>query len=173
MSFWNWLKSLFSSEEPVKKIELPPEATEPLWLTIARAEVGEKEIRGGENPRIIEYHSKTTGKFKEDEIPWCSSFVCWCLWKANYRHTANALAVSYRTYGKSIASIFDAAPGDVVVRSRGKDARGNTLHHVHFLEATPKKSATKYSAIGGNQSDAVTIQLASVDGILSIRRPVR
>jgi hypothetical protein len=34
---------------------------------IARREIGQKEVRGGENPRILEYHATTTLGAREDE----------------------------------------------------------------------------------------------------------
>lgn len=163
MTFWQkvvaWLESLFAPQKTLnEKI-----------LETAMAELGQKEVRGGENPRIIEYHAATTGKFDEDEVAWCSSFVCWVLQQCGVTQTRNALAMSYKTWGVPVAGLSNALPGDVIVRSRGKDSKGNTLHHVHFL-AEKHLGGSTYKAVGGNQSDAVTINESSVSGILTIRR---
>jgi len=85
------------------------------WLTIAKKERGVKEVVGmNDNPRIIEYHSVTTLRGTEDEIPWCSSFVCWCLQQAGYKHTKSAAAKSYLDYGLPC----DMAIGSIAVLTR-------------------------------------------------------
>ena len=48
----------------------------PTWLEHAMKDAGITEVRGGENPRIIEMHTYCTLKAKEDEIAWCSAAVC-------------------------------------------------------------------------------------------------
>ena len=68
----------------------------PKWLEIALKEVGVSEIKGGENKRILEYHASTTLKAKEDEIPWCSSFVNWCMVQAlNWTSREKVVSVLY------------------------------------------------------------------------------
>ena len=58
---------------------------------VSIAEIGQKEIKGAEhNSRIIEYHA-TTGGFKNDETPWCASYVNWVI-KESY--TVSALQPS-------------------------------------------------------------------------------
>ena len=52
----------------------------PLWYNIALKERGVIELPGPRhNPRILEYHRASNGNFDSDEIPWCASFVNWCL----------------------------------------------------------------------------------------------
>lgn len=163
MSFWEkivaWLQSLGAKKKTLNE----------QILEVATKEIGQKEKRGGENPRIIEYHAATTGKFDEDEVHWCASFVCWVLQVLGIAQTRSALAASYKKWGLAVLKIQDALPGDVIVRSRGKDSKGNTLHHVHFL-AEKYKGGSTYKGLGGNQSDAVNIGDYSVSGILAIRR---
>ena len=57
------------------------------WMAIAWAEIGQAEIKtaGKHNPRIIEYHASTFGKYKNDEEAWCSSFVNWVIRKAGIK----------------------------------------------------------------------------------------
>ena len=63
---------------------------EPLWLEIAEREM-ETGVEEGpqeeDNPRILEYHSTTTLHADEDSVPWCSSFVNWCMTEAGYQGT--------------------------------------------------------------------------------------
>jgi uncharacterized protein (TIGR02594 family) len=160
MGLCSWLGKLFDSvtEKPNDRI-----------LTTAYAELGQKEIRGGENPRIIEYHAATTGKFDEDEVPWCASFVCWVLKQCGYNHTRSALAASYKVWGTKVPTLREALPGDVIVWRRGTDSNGKPLHHVHFL-AEKYTGGLYYKAVGGNQGDAVTVANYVISKIMEIRR---
>ncbi len=158
-SFWKWLKSLFSWGS--EKTETPNEKI----LRIAMGEIGVKEKTGGENPRIIEYHAHTSGKFDEDEVPWCSSFISWVMDQCDLDSTNNALAISYASWGNKVESLAEALPGDIIVRSR---SGGN---HVHIL-TEKHDGGTTYKALGGNQSDAVNIGVYPVSGIKAIRRAV-
>lgn len=130
----------------------------PAWLAIALVEYGTKEIRGGENKRILEYHSATTLKATEDEVPWCSSFVCWCLEQAGYASTKSAAAKSYVNYGGE----GDYSLGDIVVLSR---TGGN---HVGFCI---RRTLSSLQLLGGNQGDRVCITEYNASRIIACRRP--
>ncbi|WP_224984859.1 TIGR02594 family protein [Geomonas agri] len=66
------------------------------WMGIARKEIGQKEVAGHrDNPRILSYHATTTLKATDDETPWCSSFVNWCLKQAGVKGTDSAAATSW------------------------------------------------------------------------------
>lgn len=55
--------------------------TEPVWLTLARAQIGVREIVGPKHSPIImgwlqEVGAKALGvKVNDDETPWCGSFM--------------------------------------------------------------------------------------------------
>lgn len=144
-AIWAWLKSLFTSSKSIEVAK--PGAGDPPWLTWAKGELGQKEIRGGENPRILWYHTHATktGTFKEDEIPWCASFICSALRETGFPDTNNALAASYINYG---------VPCD-------KDANGaitifkwsDGSHHVSLRAVNPDFPGKTY--LGGNQKDSV------------------
>lgn len=70
------------------------------WLVIARREEGvlENTSNTEHNPRIIEYHS-TTGKFQNDETPWCSSFVNWVITQAGLKGTNSVLGLLLGSIG--------------------------------------------------------------------------
>lgn len=100
----NWFKKIFGKKkDQPKSIPSIPSATNTFapWLDIAKAELGVKEIPGKKhNERILEYHKATSLESTEDEVPWCSSFVSWCLEKAGVPSTRNAWARSYLAWGK-------------------------------------------------------------------------
>jgi len=169
MSFWFWLKNLFTKKviavKPVPKpnpVSIPDviETEKPLWLYLARKEIGQKEIRNGENPRIIEYHASTSLKASEDEVPWCASFVCWCLEQAGVVSTKSAWARHYLNWG---VKLDKPKYGCVVIFSRGV----NSGHVGFWID----EGATSVTVLGGNQADSVCISKYSKGNILGYRWP--
>lgn len=128
--------------------------TEPRWLTIARAEIGVKEIAGAaDNPRILEYHTTTTLRAREDEVPWCSSFVNWCLQQAGIVGTRSAAAASWEAWGAACGP----TPGAIVVIRHiagpdGQATGSGSGNHVGFWTGA---DLAHIKLLGGNQSDAV------------------
>lgn len=140
-------------------IELP----EPLYLTIARGELGVKEIYGnGSNPRIIEYHQTCSLKATSDAIPWCSAFLNFCITQSGLQGTNSAAAISWMQWGEAIP-LAQGEPGDVAVFAR---TGGN---HVGF-HLSHDDNAIRLLA--GNQSDEVNIATCSRARFLGLRRPV-
>ena len=130
----------------------------PAYLRIAAAELGVSEIYGDrDNPRIIAYHATTTLKAKDDEVPWCASFVNWCMAQVNVVGTKSAGAISFAKWGL----LGTGAVGDVYVMSR---PGGN---HVAFVVHMTK---THVWLLGGNQSNRVSITCVSRSKEKSIRR---
>lgn len=130
----------------------------PAYLRIAAAELGVAEIYGErDNPRIISYHATTTLKATDDEVPWCASFVNWCLAQVVVKGTNSAAAISYATWG----SLGTGAVGDVYVMSR---TGGN---HVAFVLHMTK---THVWLLGGNQGNKVSITCVTRAKEKSIRR---
>jgi len=128
----------------------------PKYLEIARNEIGQVEKRGGENPRIIEYHSTTTLKAREDEVAWCSSFVNWCITKAGLKGTNSAAAASWLSWGQRITTPTIGCITVIKQRTKGHDsATGSTsgFHVGFFLEI----KEGRIFLLGGNQSDSVKI----------------
>lgn len=126
----------------------------PTWLEIAEGEIGQAEVRGGENPRIIEYHDSCTLHAKEDEIPWCSSFVNWCFMRAGLVGTRSAAARSWLEWGEKITEPRVGCVCVIRARAAGEDvATGSaTGYHVGFWLA---ESDEHVLLLGGNQSDQV------------------
>ncbi len=154
---WAALVKELEMEEPI------PESVTP-WMDIAEQELGEEEIQGGENPRILEYLESTTlgsPGDTEDETPWCSAFVTWCLKKAGYKSTNSAWAMSYENYGEET----DPEYGAIVVFDWE-----NGGGHVGFVTKSTEQTVT---VLGGNQSDSVCEATFSRRYVSAFRWPVK
>lgn len=146
--------------------------SKPAWLEIAEAEIGTTEKRGGENPRIIEYHASTSLKAREDEIPWCASFVNWCLVKAGQKATGSAAAISFAAWGDRLTEPREGCITVIRQRKKGQDhATGSSSgNHVAFFKHI--KDGRIY-LLGGNQGDQVKVSsfgLGSYD-VIAYRWP--
>lgn len=132
----------------------------PKWVQIALAEQGQAEIAGGvHNPRIVAYHAVTGLKAKDDETPWCASFVGWCLAEAGLKSTSSAAARSYETWG---VRLEQPVLGAVVTFTR---AGGG---HVGFYMG---QRDGKWLILGGNQSNRVSIMPYDPNRMTAIRWP--
>ena len=128
---------------------------------IATGEIGQKEIIGaGNNPRVVEYHQSTTLKATSDDVPWCSSFVNWCVTQAGLRGTNSAAARSWLDWGQVVDLPIE---GDIVIFKRGNPPSG----HVAFFV---KSSGDLVYVLGGNQSDQVKISAYKRGDVLGYRR---
>lgn len=126
----------------------------------AMSQIGVKEIKGGKhNPKILEYHAETSLKATTDEVPWCSSFVSWCLEKVGIPSTRNAWARSYVGWGEEIT---EPAIGDIVIFKRGK-ASG----HVAFYFDTV---GDEIIVLGGNQNNEVNLSRYPKSKLIGFRR---
>lgn len=132
---------LYTVKEAVSPSPLPP------WIQIARRELGVKEVRGGENPRIIEYHKTTTLKATEDEVAWCSSFMNWVMMKCGMERSHSAAARSWLGYGTRLPGYRKYAI--CVIK------RGNNSWQGHVFLAMDRKNGM-IRGLGGNQSDSVS-----------------
>lgn len=125
----------------------------PAWITIAESQYGQKEIAGVEhNLAIISYHSSTSGDFKSDEIPWCSSFVNWVLKEAGIKGTDDALAKSWVNWGTPI-QLEEPVYGSIGVFR--KIIGGVGRYHVGFVVGRTFEG--KIVLLGGNQSNMVRL----------------
>ena len=134
----------------------------PRWFLIASAELGVREVRGGENDRIIEYHQATTLRATEDEVPWCSAFMCWVMGQAGVASTRSAMARSWLAWGRECRPVL----GAVVVLRRTDNPRNG---HVGLLVGQGRDG--RPWLLGGNQSDAVSIAPFRGEDVLGFRWP--
>ena len=140
--------------------KVPPLETdynESAWMTIAKGEIGVKEKpESSDHSRILEYHQATELGARNDETPWCSSFVCWCMQKAGLSHPYSAWAYDWKTWS-GIRKLDRPQYGCIVVF--GKSTGGKDGHVGFFVS----KNGDYIRTLGGNQSDAVNESQISVD----------
>lgn len=135
----------------------------PEWFSAAVGELGEREIPGSDhNPKIVEYHQTTTLKATDDETPWCSSFVNWCIKEAGIAGTNSAAARSWTSWGNKLSQ---PKKGCIVVFS---SSRGPHSGHVGFFERLQNDHIV---VLGGNQQNAVNYSSYPKARLLAYRWP--
>lgn len=129
------------------------------WMDAAIGQMGQSEMSPGNNPAIIAYHA-TTGGFKNDETAWCSSFANWCMIQADIKGTNNAMAFSWKTWGKGLDK---PAYGAIAVMD---------YSHVGFVAGINKDG--RFILLGGNQGKPGSVNLSpnSMGSVLRYRYPI-
>jgi len=128
----------------------------PRWYELAKEKIGQHEVKGGENAFILECHATTTLCAKEDEVPWCSAFVNWCVKRAGVLGTNSAAAISWLKWG---VALEEPREGCVVVlrqkiKGADKETGSSSGNHVAFFQ---KLEGGRIFLLGGNQSDSVKV----------------
>ena len=133
---------------------------EPPWLTLARAELGVREVPGsGNNPRVVDYFADAAHpEIKRDSVYWCAAFVGAMLKRAGIEPSGSLMARSYLNWG---IELKEPRVGCIVVFKRGAPPSG---HVAFYLGGSIK-------VLGGNQSDAVTIATYRRSSLLGFRWP--
>lgn len=133
----------------------------PKWLEVALRELGVTEISGdSHNKRILEYHATTSLQATDDETPWCSSFVNWCMTEAGLKGTDSAAARSWLDWG---TVLDEPKTGCLVVLSRGNNP--NSGHVGFFIELV--NNDKHVNLLGGNQRNMVMLDTFPVDKVLA------
>lgn len=130
---------------------------------LARRYVGIKERAGERHHPLIQWWFELSryGVGTSDETPWCSAFVNGITWELGLPRSQSAAARSWLNIGDPI-ELKDAVPGnDIVVLERGSGG------HVGFYVSHDDANVT---LLGGNQSNAVTVQPFPLGRILGVRR---
>lgn len=136
---------------------------DPPWVIAARTKLGQKEIPGSKNnPWIVSNWQRLGAKwFNDDETPWCGNFMAWALDAAGLPYPKEfPRAASFSTYGIACAAQVGAI---------GVKARKGGNHVFQIVGQTPDKMY--YKALGGNQSNAVTIMDIKKVDVDAIRWP--
>ena len=136
------------------------------WYELAKIEevTGVEEVRGSRhNPRILEYHATTSLQANDDETPWCSSFVNWCIVQCGLKGTNSALARSWATWQ---APLDAPREGCIVVLSRTANP---AFGHVAFYAG--ERPGSRVLLLGGNQGDQVAYSTYPKSRIISMRWP--
>jgi uncharacterized protein (TIGR02594 family) len=143
--------------------EVPSGAGAAPWYDLALAEVGVKEVAGaGNSAAILGYFddSQNAG-VNQDSVAWCAAFVGAMLTRAGYKPSGSLMARSYLSWGSPITT---PRTGCIVVMKRGAPPAG----HVGFAV---EWNAASIKVLGGNQSNAVTVQSFARAGVLGYRWP--
>lgn len=136
----------------------------PRWLQIASQELGISEIVGlNHNARILQYHSCTSLKAQSDEIPWCSSFVNWCMKQSMIKGTYSAAARSWLDWGY----VCEYRYGAIVILKRGDNEKSG---HVGFCI---EEDDSFVHVLGGNQANKVSVQKFPKYQVLGYRWPFK
>jgi uncharacterized protein (TIGR02594 family) len=136
----------------------------PTWLVPAFQELilGVHEIPGpATNDRIAKYLA-TVGQASDDEIPWCSAFVNFCLQEAGIGGTGQPNARSFVAWGEPT----EGKVGAVCVLSRGDPA--GWQGHVGFVVGL---EPGRVFLLNGNQADSVSVASHHTRRLLGYRWP--
>jgi len=149
----------------------------PPWLVLAQAEelLNVREIYGPEHhERILMYHDETGLDASTDEVPWCSSFVNYCIRKCGMglRGTFSARARSWLRTGNPLTI---PAIGCITILKRGGENQPGpdvveATGHVGFFVGQP--NAKVIQVLGGNQSNRVMVSEYPIGRVLGYRWPI-
>ncbi|MBY0225422.1 MAG: TIGR02594 family protein [Hyphomicrobium sp.] len=137
---------------------------QPPWLAAAWRELGQTEIAGkGDNARIVGYFRDAGhSTIVDDETAWCAAFAGAMLERSGYRSTRSLRARSYLAWGDALDV---PRTGCVAVLSRGSNV---ALGHVGFVVG---ETGSGLVLLGGNQRNAVTVQVFARSRLLGFRWP--
>ena len=137
----------------------------PDHVAIALSQVGVVEIPGAKShPAIESYHAVTAAGAAPDSVPWCSSFMCWVMEQAGFRHTRSKRAASWRDWGVSCPP---TRLGALLFFGAKDPAAGGSGHVGLSLGVT----GSDVFLLGGNQRDRVDIGVRKVRDIFESRWP--
>ncbi|MEG3169235.1 TIGR02594 family protein [Sphingomonas sp. LB3N6] len=144
-------------------------ASEPAWLSAARAKLGTREAPGPANSSTIMGWAKKLGTkvlgmvYNADSVPWCGLFVAACLAEDGIPAAPIAVrAKAWEKWGSNLAT-DRLAPGAVLVFERSGGG------HVGFYVGEDR---TSYHVLGGNQCDRVSIMRLEKPRCIARRWPI-
>lgn len=140
--------------------------TDPIWLSVARMFLGEKEIAGASsNPVILRWAADigSPGWFDNDDKAWCAVFVNRLMRACQLPMAGTGFellrAKSFETWG---VPLVEPSPGAVLVFARPEGA------HVGLYLG---ERADAYRVLGGNQGNAVSEVWIAKARLTAIRWP--
>lgn len=137
-------------------------AADAAWMSVARGEMRSADSAGEEGrPRVAAYDATTHGGPDTDAVPWCSSFVNFCISRTGLTGTQSRMARSWMTWGRDAGAFV---PGCIVVLQRGSAPRA----HVGFCV---EGHGGVVKVLGGNQADEVNVAAFDSSRVLARRLP--
>lgn len=136
---------------------------EPRWLKTARRYLGTKEIPGAKHSSVIaRWLARLGAWWRDDETPWCGTFVAECLKDAGLPLPRNWYrAKEWANYGSNLRSTH-VAPGAILVFARTGGG------HVGFYVG---EDHSYFYVLGGNQGNAVSVAKIAKVRCIAIRWP--
>lgn len=137
--------------------------SEPVWVQRARTYVGTKEIHGPKTSPIIERLLKLiSAPWRDDETPWCGSFVAAVMTEVGIKPPPNPWrALSWATWGRALS---DPLIGAVAVKKRTGGG------HVGIVISQDQNG--NLWILGGNQGDEVSILVYPRSAFFTFRWPL-
>lgn len=128
---------------------------EPAWLTLARAQIGVREVVGAKHSPVImrwiqEVGAKALGlNVNDDETPWCGTFMAWLMLRIGLTLPLIPVrAASWGRAGKWGRELLGPRLGCIMVFTR----QGGGHVGLYLGE-----DETHFHILGGNQSNSVSI----------------
>ena len=121
----------------------------PEYVKIALKEIGAKEIKGSvHNPRVVEYQKTTSGKYSDDETPWCGAFISWVMKTAGIQHNIKIpeRAKEWKAFG---VQTLNPVVGSIAIKDR--------VGGGHVCIVIGGSINGRLLCVGGNQNDEVNI----------------
>jgi uncharacterized protein (TIGR02594 family) len=148
------------------------DASEPLWLQLARADLGVAEQPGTKsNPLIKRYFADAGHPSVEDdsETAWCSAASCSWLKRSGLPippRATSLMAMSFESYG---AKLDTFQPGAICIFYRTTKREKDWRRHVAI---GLRETRTHIICIGGNQGNKVSEQKFAKRDLVTMRWPV-
>jgi uncharacterized protein (TIGR02594 family) len=134
------------------------------WVNVAFDELGTREIPGDRsNPRILEYLASTSlfkFPYLPDETNWCAAFVNWCVEKTGVESANSALVFPWTRWGDPLKTPRRGC----LVAFQWEDG---SQHIAIYLGEV----SNYVVALGGNQNDAVWINVYHKRHVIGYRVP--
>ena len=134
----------------------------PKWFSVAKGELGQKEIPGAKsNPRIDEYLASTDfSGDKSDNISWTSAFANWAFAQAGVQGTGSTNPVKWLKWG---VQLKEPRLGALTLV-----ARANGVPTACFFVSQTNESIL---CLGGNFADSVSIVALAKERLIGYRWP--
>lgn len=132
----------------------------PVWYITAQKSVGLREVPGAKhNSTILGWLKRLKSWFKDDETPWCGTFVAQALDLVGLKPVKNWFrALAWKDYGVETSPKLGAVL--VFTRSGGG--------HVGFYAGEDKQ---RFYVLGGNQGNAVSYTWIEKSRLVACRWP--
>lgn len=144
----------------VPRVWIPP------WVEIMLAQLGVREYTdpGASNEMIEMLHGYTTGGPAIDDVPWCSSAMCFGFENAGVISTRSKLAASWKSWGshcnpKKFGCLWFFGKSDPDAKGSGHVGIGMGI------------SGNEAFCLGGNQNNRWGIDIKKADKIEASRWP--